>query len=139
MACQKPQASPKGMGIYTMERYDYLKAVTHDVKVWLYTHPEYLERDEEEIHDALWSTDSVTGNASGSYFCSAWSAEEALCHNFELLAEALTEFGCDISYLAKGAEACDVTIRCYLLSQVIPEAIAQVCEEIKLDDDSCAE
>lgn len=136
-----PEATskPQGHGHFYMERYDYLEEVTHDVKEWLYTHPEYLERDEEEIRDALWVADSVTGNASGSYFCSAWSAEEALCHNFELLVEALTEFDCDISYLANGAEACDVTIRCYLLSQVIPEAIAQVCEEIKLDDDSCVE
>ena len=49
----------------------------------------------------------------------------------ELLLEALEEFGCDIKYLEKGAEACDVTIRCYLLGNAIIEAL----EELENDTD----
>lgn len=75
--------------------------------------------------------DSVTGNASGSYTFNTWTAEEYLCHNWELLGEALTEFGCDMSYLEKGAEACDVTIRCYLLGQ----AISEVLDEIETEEE----
>lgn len=71
--------------------------------------------------------DSVTGNASFN----TWTAEEYLCHNWELLGEALTEFGCDMSYLEKGAEACDVTIRCYLLGQ----AISEVLDEIETEEE----
>ena len=44
--------------------------------------------------------------------------------------EALKEFGCGIEYLEKGAEACDVTIRCYLLSG----AISEVIDELGLED-----
>lgn len=50
-------------------------------------------RDE---NDTLFACDSVTGNASGSYTFNTWTAEEYLCHNWELLGEALTEFGRDI-------------------------------------------
>lgn len=83
----------------------------------------------QELNDTLFVNDNVTGNASGSYTFSAWQAEENLCHNFELLTEALTEFGYDLSSLEKGAEACDVTIRCYLLGQAISEVLDEVEEE----------
>lgn len=46
--------------------------------------------------------------------------------NLGLLGEALTEFGCDMSYLERGAEECDVTIRCYLLGQAISEVLDEV-------------
>ena len=39
--------------------------------------------------------------------------------NLDLLAEANEEFGGSSDILSDGAEACDVTIRCYLLSQAI--------------------
>lgn len=34
-----------------------------------------------------------------------------------------------MSYLEKGAEACDVTIRCYLLGQAISEVLDEVEKE----------
>lgn len=73
--------------------------------------------NEQDLNDTLFTCDSVTGNASGSYTFNTWTAEEYLCHNFELL----EDFGCDMNYLGRGAEACDVTIRCYLLGQAINE------------------
>jgi hypothetical protein len=121
-----------------MERYDYLKAMKEDIREYLndnYTASELAEalEDREEfetvLNDDLWIVDSVTGNASGSYFCNAWRAEEAICHNLELLSEAMQEFCCDVDALSKGAEWCDVTIRCYLLGQAIAEVIAELCEE----------
>lgn len=86
---------------------------------------------EQDLNDTLFTYDSVTGNASGSYTFNTWTADEYLCHNWELLGEALTEFGCDMSYLEKGAEACDVTIRCYLLGQ----AISEVLDEIETEEE----
>lgn len=122
-----------------MEIYNYLEAVTNDTKqailenlnYWDFTDREELE---EIANDSLWVDDSVTGNASGSYYCNAWKAEEALCHNWDLLTDAVTEFEGDTSFdiLSRGAEWCDVTIRCYLLPQAINAAIDELEEEGKI-------
>lgn len=111
-----------------MEKYNYLEAVTEDVKEWIRNElaEKYTDREEAEtdLNDRLFIADSVTGNASGSYTYNTWQAEENLCHNFDLLSEALLDFGCESDYMAKhGAEGCDVTIRCYLLSQAISKAL----------------
>ena len=120
-----------------MKTYDYLENVKEDVRNYIEENKIVVtssnrEEVEQELNDTLFVNDSVTGNASGSYTFSAWQAEENLCHNFELLTEALTEFGCDLSYLEKGAEACDVTIRCYLLGQ----AISEVLDEIEIENET---
>lgn len=120
-----------------MERYDYREAVKSDVLDYIrenYTENEIYtalaeERDDfaEKLHDDLWICDSVTGNASGSYYCSTWKAEEAIAHNLDLLGEVLEEFGCGPEYLIeRGAEAADVTIRCYLLYSAIAEALEEL-------------
>ena len=84
----------------------------------------------EWLNDELWTEDSVTGNGSGSYTFNTYAAEENLCHNHDLLEEACNEFGQDIGQAIKeGAEFCDVTIRCYLLSQAIEEAITELEKE----------
>ena len=110
------------------ERYDYETAMVEDIKQWLDDTGEYedgiLSSDREDIYEKLWVADSVTGSASGSYYCNAWKAEEAICHNLNLMGEACEEFGCKASDLAeKGAEWADVTIRCYLLGQVLDRVI----------------
>ena len=55
-----------------MEKYDYLEAVTNDVKEYINSEIEmsdYSDRDEleEYLNEHLFYEDSVTGNASGSY------------------------------------------------------------------------
>ena len=116
-----------------MTNYDYREAMIADILD--YIRENYTEEQiealaassadwEEELHDDLWVCDSVTGNASGSYWCNAYKAEEALCHNWDLLHDALREFGFDdCSPIERGAEWCDVTIRCYLLSECIFAAV----------------
>lgn len=85
---------------------------------------------EQYLNDELWVDDQVTGNASGSYTFSTWQAEENLCHNMYLLEEACDEFGQDIGKAVKrGAEYCDITIRCYLLGSAISEAIDELEKE----------
>lgn len=119
-------------------KYDYLEAVTNDAKNAIlqnYHDWHFTDRDElEEVaNDELWINDSVTGNASGSYTCNVWEAEENLCHNMDELEEACNEFGQDMGEAVKqGAEYCDVTIRCYLLSQAISAAIDELEEEGKI-------
>ena len=121
-----------------MEKYNYLEQVTADAKEAILENMEYWNFDdreelEEVAHDELWTDDSVTGNGSGSYFFNTWEAEEALCHNWDLLAEACEEFGDDIGEaLKRGAEFCDVTIRCYLLLQAIAAALDELEEEGKI-------
>lgn len=106
-----------------MERYDYYGAVEHDVLDYIHENLSsgdwQNDRDglEEHLSEILWAEDSVTGNASGSYWCNAWKAEEALCHNWGLLREALGEFGSEPDL--NDPEAMDVTIRCYVLSESI--------------------
>lgn len=121
-----------------MENYNYLKQVTADAKEAILENMEYWNFDdreelEEVANDKLWVDDGVTGNVSGSYFFSTRKAEEALCHNWDLFAEACEEFGQDVGEAFKqGAEACDVTIRCYLLGQAIAAALDELEEERKI-------
>lgn len=117
-----------------MERYDYYTAVKEDVKEYIREQKIIVTSENkndlyDELYEDMFIDDSVTGNASGSYTFSRWQAEQNLCHNTELLGEALSEFGCDTSYIERGAEACDVTIRCYLLSQVLSEVLDELEEE----------
>lgn len=114
--------------------YDYREAVKNDVLRYINDEINFedfdtLEELEEKLNEDLWTADSVTGNASGSYTFDTYEAEENIAHNWELLEEALAEFGSDESPISKGAEVADVTIRCYLLG----ECIAAALDEIKDD------
>lgn len=107
--------------------YNYFEAIKEDVKEYL---KETSERDFDTLYDEMFVDDSITGNASGSYTFSTWQAEENIAHNMDLLKEALEEFGGDYGEaLEKGAEYCDVTIRCYLLGQVLQEVLEELEEE----------
>lgn len=120
-------------------KYNYYEAITADALDYIkenYTAEEIAEklanRDEweTELHDDMWIADSVTGNASGSYYCNTYKAAEAIAHNWDLLNDALLEFGCtDCNPIEKGEEWCDVTIRCYLLGQCINAALDELEEE----------
>lgn len=125
--------------------YDYESEIKADIRIYIednYSREEIIEklreRDvwEQELYDELWTADSVTGNASGSYYCNAWKAAEAIAHNWHLLAEALREFGCEVDILAKGAEWCDVSIRCYLLGGCLREALDELEKEFEEEGDA---
>ena len=115
-------------------RYNYREAVKDDVLEYInneiiFEDFDTLEDLEEHLNDVLFIEDSVTGNASGSYTFNAYEAEENICHNLDLLADALDELGGGCDVLRDGAEAADVTIRCYLLGECIADAL----EEIEAD------
>ena len=119
------------------KKYNYLEQVTSDTKEAILERMdewEFDDRDDLEqiANDELWVDDGVTGNASGSYYYNTWKAEEALCHNWDLLEEAIDELGGDKDILKKGVEACDVTIRCYLLGQAIDAALDELEEKGKI-------
>ena len=118
-----------------MERYDYYETIKSDLETFIeknYNLNDFKDIGEayEKIYDDAFISDSVTGNASGSYFCNTWKAEEAICHNLDLLGEAFEAFcedGADV--LKNGAESCDVTIRCYLLGQALQEVLDEMLQE----------
>ena len=119
-----------------MTNYNYLENIKADVKEYIDNEinlKDFSDREEleEKLNDTLWTEDSVTGNASGSYYCNSWKAEEAVAHNWDLLAEAMKEFCCEVDLLEKGAEWADVTIRCYLLGQAIGEVLDEMEEELE--------
>ena len=119
--------------------YDYREAVRDDIKDYLEENADYIaenvdvnDRDELEqwLYDTLFTEDSVTGNASGSYtFCRA-TAKDYVKDNFELACEALAEFGYNTAFLGQKVadeewEYLDVTIRCYLLGEMINKVLTE--------------
>lgn len=77
----------------------------------------------DEMYDSLFMDDSVTGNASGSYYCNSYKAAEAIS-GIIFDDEAITEFeymGYDGIPTEEGAEACDVIARCICLGLVSGE------------------
>lgn len=122
-----------------MDKYDYRQAVMDDIHNYIKENGIRVTsnnrcRLEEELNDSLWANDSVTGNASGSYTFNTWQAEENLCHNTDLLAEAIDSFGADAGTYKdcmESAETADVTIRCYLLN----ECISSVLDELEEEED----
>lgn len=116
--------------------YDYIEAMKEDIEQYIedkITLSDYADRDEleEYLNDTLWTEDNVTGNASGSYTFNTYTAEKYICHNLDLLADAMEGFGCEENPAEKGAEWCDVTIRCYLLGQAIAEVLDDMEEELE--------
>lgn len=121
--------------------YDYREAMTEDVKEWIKENIDLTEWTEDregleqQLNDDLWTEDSITGNASGSYYCNSYKAEESIAHNWDLLNEALDEFGQNnINVIEKSAEWADVTIRCYLLRSVISDVLDEMEENGDFDE-----
>ncbi|MGN8905278.1 hypothetical protein ACTND3_02955 [Bacillota bacterium HCP28S3_F12] len=122
----------------------YLNMIEGDVREWINENIDLDDykgnRDgiEEKLNDELFNEDSVTGNASGSYYCDAYKAEGDIEYHWDLLAEALEKFGSNISateMLNKGTEWCDVIIRCYLVGEAIRNVLDELEEDGKFDED----
>jgi hypothetical protein len=112
-----------------MAYYNYKEAMKDDILEYCSDNSIDLETyDIDKLNEELWTEDSVTGNASGSYTFSTVLAKEYVMGNLDLLREACEEFGMDkAEYLDKMVEEqweyLDVTIRCYLLGEAISYAI----------------
>lgn len=124
--------------------YDYREALKADVKAWLADNFEYLEdavddtadREavEEFLNEQLWADDGVTGNASGSYTFCRETAKEYVQDNMDLAVEACREFDCINKFADAVAdddwEYLDVTIRCYLLGEIVGVVVSEA-EELR--------
>ena len=74
----------------TTTTYNYLEAMKHDVKEYIeeninVTNYETKEDLEEYLNDTLWTEDSVTGNASGSYTFNRATAKKYIDENKDLV------------------------------------------------------
>jgi hypothetical protein len=130
--------------------YDYYFEVKNDIREALnngdydYITSQYIDDEtgdfngdieglQEELYDAMWIDDSITGNASGSYTFSTYEAENNICHNFDLIEEAAASFGIEptvTSSYEHGAEFWDVTIRCYVLSECLNDVLTTEIDNI---------
>lgn len=103
--------------------YDYRIAVHDDIYNYI---DENGLKDATTLYDNCFISDAVTGNASGSYYCNSYRAERALHGNTDLLIDALENFGDyaeDYKKALLSPEYADVTIRCYVISEVLEDAI----------------
>lgn len=110
--------------------YDYRRAMVQDIKDVIedYDYSDCSDLDDayEKLNDDLWINDSVTGNGSGSYTFSSEKAREYVAGNEELLVDAMEEFGSGPDQYKEALtnpEYADVTIRCYLLNEMIGIAL----------------
>ena len=119
--------------------YDYREAMTEDVKQWITDEvnladwTEDREGLEQQLNDDLWTADSVTGNASGSYTFNRVQASLYVLDNMDLLQEAIDEFATDPAtvgdkFISEDWEWFDVTIRCYLLGSIVSDVLNEMEE-----------
>ena len=123
-----------------MEKYNYREIMKADIRQWLQDNAqEYANVPEADLYDHLndlmWVDDNITGN-NEFFYDSEYKCEEYLCHNFDLLFEALFEFGefeadivdkvHEVNEHGTFARWADCTIRCYLLG----ECLWQVLKEL---------
>ena len=111
--------------------YNYYQAVRDDITGYINDRCNIADFEDADsafdmLHDDVWMSDDVTGNASGSYTFNTYKAEENLLHNWDLIEEAAEAFG-DEPIISCGyrhsAEYWDVTIRCYLVDILLYEVI----------------
>lgn len=78
----------------------------------------------EELQDLAFDRD-LTGSRTGSYWCNELKAERALLGNFDLVEEALSDFGMESvsSPELVSGEHLDVLVREHLLPQIIDEVL----------------
>ena len=85
------------------------------------------ESIKEKIYDDAWGDDSVTGNASGSYYFSTEKSREAVETDRDTVEDALRDFCVEADeigrrFLDGDYEYFDVTARCYVLGEAVEEA-----------------
>lgn len=125
-----------------MNKYNYEAEVANDIQRWMddnsFDLSSFSDVDEvaEYLFNELWAEDCITGNGPNGY-ADEYSCEEYLCHNLDLLLEAIQEL--DImsdpfrlrSYIDNHrlARYLDCTIRCYLLDKIIYNILNDIWKE----------
>ena len=119
---------------YFNEMYDdVLEYIAENIELADYTEDGELDREalEETLNDECFIADSVTGNASGSYYFNRFKAAEKVHSEIDLLIEALECFGDEAESYKRAIldpEYADVTIRCYYLGEVVARVLDDIEE-----------
>ena len=116
--------------------YDYYEAVKEDVLKYIEEEVDTdgidIEELETQLYNDLFTEDSVTGNASGSYTFSRAQAQEYVETNKDLVREMSSEFRCEEQvknwWLSDDYESIDVSLRCYVLGSAIGSALEELWE-----------
>ena len=113
--------------------YNYHDEMYADIKQYIEDNinvEDYEDGQElyEQLNDDLWVADSVTGNGSGSYTFNRNKAKEYVVDNIDLVGEMIDEFAIDAKtigekFIEQDWEYFDVSIRCYLLGQILGEVL----------------
>lgn len=87
----------------------------------------------EDFQDKCYVSDYVTGNESGSYYCNAYKAQEAVS---DLIWDV--DFWAEYGYtpsdvVQKGPETADVIARCILLSEVFSLYREEICKALGIE------
>ena len=117
-----------------MNIQDYKDELKEDLLQFAKDSKDYID-SLEKFEDEAFLSDSVTGNASGSYTFNAHQSEENikdLIFSDELL-EMFKDFGYDRVPLENGPEYIDVSIRCFLVNQVIYENEDEIKEILGIE------
>lgn len=121
--------------------YNYLEAVTEDVKEYIRNNIDFADYDdmdelEEQLNDELWTEDSVTGNGSGSYTFNSAKSFDYVTDNTDEIADLVDTFG--TSYAEIGEHFVnadwdwfDVSLRCYHLGPAISAALEDFEDEFE--------
>lgn len=138
-----------------MKNYSYLNATIDNVRRYIMdndiTPADYdYDRDEMEsaLNDDMFISDSITGNASGSYTFNRYAAMENVLGDFDTVRGALWELGYESDavgkmFLDEDWEALDVIARCSVLGAALSDILDEMEEDgmfnpPELDDeDAC--
>ena len=124
----------------SMDLEDYKKEICSDIRDWLDNNDAWPTADKEkeedlydkqteDIYDHLQLSDSVTGNASGSYTFNTWKAAENISQLIwdDEFWDRMKDFGFEpsVELFSKGPEYIDVSIRCVLLSECLSTVLSE--------------
>ena len=107
---------------YKLEMVDELESMIKDSDI------DFTGKNRGESYEALQDLAfdrDMTGNRTGSYWCNELKAERALLGNFDLVQDALDEFGMESisSPELVSGEHLDILVREHLLPQIIDDVL----------------
>lgn len=107
---------------YKLEMVDELESMIKDSDI------DFTGKNRGEAYEALQDLAfdrDMTGNRTGSYWCNELKAERALLGNFDLVQDALDEFGMESisSPELVSGEHLDILVREHLLPQIIDDVL----------------
>lgn len=128
-----------------MEKYNYRKVMTDNIKDWILTngiikHAQNEEWNRDELaawlNDELWNHDVITGNGAYGY-APEEKCQEFISSNLGLYFEAAREFSdfptSETKWIYRNpAQHMDATIRCYLLYECIYKALEELNYEVPM-------